>query len=120
MSQHLFVRRADSASQADVEALFDAGFRYAKQVNRIPLLRGMQFGYTVIPCLVVNHADEGLRRYAETRPRKHFSLFEFPVIVDLGSGTTHFYRQTAAWGAFFFSDIRAVVENGLVNAMTAV
>lgn len=117
LSQHVIVRSAESGSRAEAERLFDTGFQYAKKVNRIPLLRGLQFGYMVIPCLVLNHADESLVRYAESRPRKHWALFEFPVVVDLGAGTVHYYRQPAIWGAFFFTDMREVVEDGISRAL---
>ena len=55
ISQHVAVRDYADArpTVADAKALFDAGFRQAKKVNRVPLLRGMQFGYIVITCLVV-------------------------------------------------------------------
>ncbi len=119
LSQHVVVRCADSGTQADLEALFDAGFSHAKKVNRIPLLRGMQFGYMVIPCLVLHHADESVARYAESLPRKHWSLFEFPVVVDLNGDAVHYYRKTALWGAAFFSDMRRVVENTISPVLGA-
>jgi hypothetical protein len=103
LSQHVAVR--------DAKALFDAGFRQAKKVNRVPLLRGMQFGFMVIPCLVVETADKALIEYAESRPPKHWSLFEFPVVVDRSTGRTHYYNHTALWGAAFFSDMRKLAEH---------
>src|ERR1039458_2781142 len=47
LSQHVAVRdyAGAAATPADAKALFEAGFRQAKKVNRVPLLRGMQFGY---------------------------------------------------------------------------
>jgi len=134
LSQHVIVRyvedampaeaalqqrpsRRPGATRNDLMDLFDAGFRYAKLVNRIPLLRGMQFGYMVVPCLVLNRADADLVRYVESAPRKHWSLFEFPVVVDLDAGSVHYYRQTALWGAFFFSDMREIVENCITRAL---
>ncbi|HTC93813.1 MAG TPA: hypothetical protein VK699_10210 [Terriglobales bacterium] len=118
LSQHVAVRDyADMrATPMDAEALFEASFRQAKKVNRVPLLRGMQFGFMVIPCLIVANADQALVEYAERRPPKHFSLFQFPVVVDRSTGKTHYYKQTALWGAFFFSDMREVVERCIVAA----
>ena len=118
LSQHVAVcDYADrTATPADARSLFDAAFRRAKKVNRVPLLRGMQFGFMVIPCLVVASADPALVEYAESRPRKHWSLFEFPVVVDRGTGRTHYYRETAMWGAFFFSDMRELVRRCIVPA----
>jgi hypothetical protein len=101
-------------------AVCDYAFRQAKKVNRVPLLRGMQFGFMVIPCLVVASADAALVDYPESRPRKHWSLFEFPVVVDRGTGRTHYYDQTAMWGAFFFSDMRELVRRCIVPAANPV
>ena len=74
ISQHVLIRSAESATREDAEDLFDAGFRYAKKVNREPLSRGLQFGYMVIPCLVVSNVDDALVRYANRRPRKHWAF----------------------------------------------
>ena len=108
LSQHVAVRdyAGAAATPADAKALFEASFRQAKKVNRWPLLRGMQFGYMVLTCLVVETADRALIEYAESRPPKHRSLFEFPVVVDRSTGRTHYYNHTAIWGAAFFSDMR--------------
>jgi hypothetical protein len=118
LSQHVAVcdYAGRTATPADAQALFNAAFRQAKKVNRVPLLRGMQFGYMIIPCMVVASAGDDLIDYAESRPRKHWSLFEFPVVIDRGTGRTYYYRQTALWGAFFFSDMRELVEQCIVRA----
>jgi hypothetical protein len=112
LSQHVAVRDygATAASPADAKALFEASFRQAKKVNRWPLLRGMQFGYMVVTCLVVETADTALIEYAVSRPPKHWSLFEFPVVVERSTGRTHYYNHTALWGAAFFSDMRKLAE----------
>jgi hypothetical protein len=119
LSQHVAVRDYTDtpATPMDAEQLFDASFRQAKKVNHVPLLRGMQFGFMVIPCLIVASADRALVDYAEREPTKHWSLFQFPVVVDRGTGKTHYYKKTAFWGAFFFSDMREVVERCIVAAV---
>src|SRR5437016_2876516 len=55
LSQHVAVCDYSDrkATVSDAQALFEASFRRAKKVNWVPLLRGMQFGYMVVPCLVV-------------------------------------------------------------------
>ena len=119
LSQHVCVQDCGGTNPtpADAKALFDAGFRQAKRVNRVPLLRGMQFGYIVIPCLIVGSATPALIEYAERRPAKHWSLFEFPVVVDRVSGHTHYFKKSAMWGAFFFSDLRKLVERCIAPAV---
>lgn len=121
LSQHLCVqdRHGEDVTAADAADLFEACFRRAKAVNRVPLLRGMQFGYMIIPCLVLSNADPKLIAYAEGKPRKRWSLFEFPVVVDRFTHKIHYHRQTALWGALFVSDLRKLVERHVVAAADA-
>jgi len=110
MSQHLLIARMKNAQVDDMEQLFNTGFKFGKQINRVPLLRGMQFGYMIIPVIATSNPCKDLLEYAISQPRKHWSLFGFPVVLDLESGETHYYRKTSAWGAFFFSNMRDVIS----------
>jgi hypothetical protein len=109
-SQHVIVRQMDNARLPDIQDLFEAGFRYGKQVNKVPLPRGFQFGYMIIPVIVGADAEVAMVQYACASPRKHWSLFEFPVFVDTRTGQTYCFSGTAAWGAFFYSDMRRLVH----------
>jgi hypothetical protein len=111
ISQHLLLRHLPTATVADFHALFDSGFLYAKRVNRVPLVRGLQFGYMVVPCIAIDTATPDLIAFASSRPRKHWCIFEFPVLHDLSTGQTHYFQETAMWGAFFFSDMRSLAES---------
>jgi hypothetical protein len=115
LSQHLLLRHVATATASDFHALFDSGFRYAKSVNRVPLLRGLQFGYMIIPCIAVDSATPDLITFASSRPRKHWCIFEFPVLYDLSTGQTHYYHDTAMWGAFFFSDMRSLAQSSVAS-----
>lgn len=118
LSQHVavFDYTERAATTVDVQSLFDAAFQRAKKVNRVPLRPGMQFGYLVMPCLVVKSVGKALVEYAEGRPPKHWSVLEFPVVVDRSTGKVHFYNQTAVWGAFYFSDMRKLVRQCITSA----
>jgi hypothetical protein len=39
------------------------------------------------------------------------------ALVDRSAGQTHYYKETALWGAFFFSDMRELVERCIVAAV---
>ncbi len=110
LSQHVVVRHLDNARVQDMQELFEAGFQFGKRANRVPLLRGMGFGYMILPVIVGNSPDEALVQHVSACPRKHWSLFEYPVLIDLDGGRTCHYQGTAMWGAFFFSDMRRVVK----------
>jgi hypothetical protein len=111
ISQHLLLRHLSSATAADFYALFDSGFLYAKRVNRVPLLRGMQFAYMIVPCIAIDSVTPDLALFASSRPRKHWAIFEFPVLYDLSTGQAHYFHETAMWGAFFFSDLRSLTQS---------
>jgi len=117
LSQHIVVRQLDNANAQDVQELFEAGFRFGKQANWVPLLRGMQFGYMVIPIIVGTDPDSALVQYVSASPRKHWSLFEYPVVVDSRNCRTFHFQGTALWGAFFFSDMRRVVERYVTSSL---
>jgi hypothetical protein len=110
LSQHVLVRHCPTATISDLQAFFDAGYRYGMSANPVPLKRGIQFGYVIMPCLVVESCDPTLIQYACARPRKHWALFEFPVVHDLSTRRTHYFRQTPLWGAVYYSDMRKLAE----------
>ena len=115
LSQHILLRHLPNATNSDFQTLFDDGFLYAKRVNRIPLLRGIQFGYIVIPMIAVDSVTPEIIAFATSCPRKHWSLFEFPVLRDLSTDQTFCFQGTPAWGAFFFSDMRSLVKTAMAG-----
>jgi hypothetical protein len=110
LSQHILVAQIDNADSKSVEALFGAGFAYAKSVNRIPLPRGFQFGYIVLPVIITKTPNPELIRYVAKSPRKHWSLFELPIVVDADSGTASYFHGKALWGYAYFSDMLSVAR----------
>ncbi|HSY90993.1 MAG TPA: hypothetical protein VK812_06440 [Candidatus Binatus sp.] len=118
LSQHIVVQQLDKAKTQDIQALFESGFRFGKHANWIPLLRGMQFGYMIIPVIVGANPDGALVQYVSSSPRKHWSLFEYPVFVDSHNSETFSFQGTAVWGAFFFSDLRKVIEKYITSLPT--
>ena len=110
LSQHILVQQVDNATINDAEALFDVGFRFAKKANRVPLFRGLQFGFMVIPVLVGKSPDAALVKAVSQCPRKRWALFEYPVVVDLFLNEATYFTGKALWGAIFFSDMRRMAE----------
>jgi hypothetical protein len=119
LSQHIVARELDSGSAQDMQDLFEAGFRFGKRANRVPLLRGMQFGYMIIPVVIGVDPDSSLVEYVAGQPRKHWSLFEYPVLVDLRNRQTIHFKGTPIWGAFFFSDMRRLVEEYIASSVAS-
>ena len=108
-SQHIIVRTMDSPTVADIKNLFESGFRIGKKRNRPPLIRGLQFGYMIIPVVIAHVVTDQLRQYVSEQPPKRWSLMEFPVLCDAKSNDTFYFKGTPIWNALFFSDLRNVV-----------
>ena len=66
VSQHLLVSAREYVTVDDLQSLFDAGFKYAKSVNRLPLFRGMLFGYQIMPCIAAAVVDGAAIEYVST------------------------------------------------------
>jgi hypothetical protein len=115
-SQHLFLCHSNQATISDFQSLFEEGFLYAKQANRFPLLRGMQFDYWIVPFIAVDRVTPDLIAYATSRPRKHWSLVEFPVLYDLSTGQAHSFQKTPLWGGWYFSDLRSLTRSIIATA----
>jgi hypothetical protein len=116
ISQHVVIRRMENATVADMQALFQQGFRFGKKRNWIPLVRGLQLGYMVLPVIITANPRTELVQYAGAPPRKHWALFEFPIVVNETTGQADYFRGTPLWGAFFFSDMRSVAAKFIEGA----
>lgn len=110
LSQHIVVQTIDSPTVADIQSLFESGFRIGKKRNRVPLIRGLQFGYQIIPVVIANVVSDELRQHVSEQQPKRWCLMGFPVVCDATSNDTFYFKRTPMWGALFFSDLRNVVS----------
>lgn len=109
LSQHVVVTSIAHPRVADVDALFEPAFKIGKDRNRVPLLRGLQFGFMIVPVIIAEEVSDEVKRHVEQPPKKRWSLFEFPVVCRNSSTDTFYFRSTPMWGGFFFSDLRELV-----------
>ncbi len=109
LSTHIVVLEKDDAKPSDIDNLFDIGFKLAKKINWIPLLRGMQFGYVVIPLIVGRDPDSDLLLYAALTPKAHFALFGFPVVVDLTRYQVAFFEGYKKLGGMMWPIMQKIV-----------
>lgn len=112
ISQHIFARYSYEPTVEEMQRFYEAGLEYAQQHNQVPLLRGMNFGYMIIPCLIMEHEElvvdplappiptvESSKRtrlsimqYVAGPPRPHFAITELPVLYGLYSDKAHYYQ----------------------------
>lgn len=109
-SQHVFITQMEDPSIADLKNIFEAGFEYVKKRNHFPLVRGLQFGYLIIPCIVSHSVNEDLKEFVSQQHKKHWARFDFPVVHDLDKNQTYYFRESFAWGLLFFSEARNIVS----------
>lgn len=106
------VRLDDSIDAARFTAFSAACFQAA--VERTGGVRGLGSSGVCFAVTVTPHADPTLVAAVErTPPRKHWSSFEFPVLVDLGANTVTFHRQRVLWGAAYVGRFRRDAERWL-------
>lgn len=111
LSHHVVIRELAQPTVQDFYDLFEVGFKLGKSSRRIPWLRGMQFGYVIIPVVVAEVVSDEVREYVCKAPVNRWCLFEFPVIYDLRTADACCFQDTNLWGAFFFPELRGVVRH---------
>lgn len=109
MSVHVVVLENDSARPHDIDNLFDIGFKFAKRINKIPLLRGMQFGYVVMPLIIGKVLDRETLLYAATSPSYRFALMEFPIVIDLMQCRVVFFEGFTKVGSAVLPSVQDIV-----------
>ncbi|MGH8225466.1 MAG: hypothetical protein ACRER1_04860 [Gammaproteobacteria bacterium] len=108
-STHIVIMEKDEAKPHDIDNLFDSGFKLAKRINHVPLLRGMQFGYVVMPLIIGKNPDAESLLYAASAPVPHFGLAEFPVVVDLTRQQVAFYEGATKMGGAIWPSMQKIV-----------
>jgi len=114
ISQHLLIARIENAQIDDMRQLLETGYKFGKQITRVPFYLRFQLSYMIIPVIATSNPDKDLLEYAIAQPNVSLTtplgILEYPVVLDLESGETHYRRKRSFVGAFFFSDMRNVVS----------
>lgn len=101
------VGTAETASQA--RAFSEAAFEHGLSLkSRFP--RGVGGNLVVYP-VVVSETD--LADWVQQYDPKHWSSFEFPVVVDPTEGTVDYYESTPWWGRIYYKGFRETAETTL-------
>jgi hypothetical protein len=111
-TQTVFVFNAVSdVDGKQFQELSSASFEFARTSSTPFLPRG--FGRMVLcySVVVTSTVDEQTRKtlVANDAP-KHWSAFEFPVIIDAETGRLSHFEGTPAWGAAYYRGFRKRLE----------
>lgn len=65
------------------------------------LPRGFQNGIVSFSVLACDNPSPDAIAFATARPKKHFSAFEVPILVDLSAERIYYYNGEMVWGAMY-------------------
>mgnify|MGYP001108474121 CR=1 FL=1 len=84
-----------------IEEFSTSGYKYSIKNNR-GWPRGIQSGVGSIAILQGENIDYSAVEFCRKFPKKHWSVFEIPVLFDLNTKTTIKYSNKPLWGAMYF------------------
>jgi hypothetical protein len=109
---------SDVHSQAGSDQLRTFGAEIVRSAlkgkSRIP--RGLGSSLVVYPVLVTDGVSDELRRFASSYAPKHWSILEFPVVVEPGAGSMVLVEKTPVWGAAYYRKTRREAQDLLAPA----
>lgn len=71
--------------------------------NKKGLPRGLQNGIVSYSILASENIDPSAITFVSKKPKKHYSAFEMPIIVDLSKNELYYYKDKIVWGALYDS-----------------
>jgi len=105
-----FVSYINKIDLYDIDNYSSICTKYALK-NYKGLPRGIQNGVSSFNVLVSENVTEEAIKFATSRPKKHFSLFEIPIIYDLANKKIYYYKNTPIWGSIYYNYFRQYIEN---------
>ncbi len=88
--------------------------KYALENRNSALPRGFGGSLLSIPVLVSDDFSEDLKMWTEKHlMEKHWSAFEFPVLVSPKAKRIYYCRKTPVWGWAYYRGFRKYVEQEL-------
>lgn len=99
-------------SQIDIDDIINYSstcLNYALKIYK-GLPRGFQNGVSTFNVLVSENVTDEAKKFAITRPKKHFAAFEIPIIVDLSNENIFYYKDTPMWGGLYYRYFREFIN----------
>ena len=108
-----FIKFSDIISLNQLEDYSSACLAYARK-NKKGLPIGFQNGIVCNNVLVSESVNDSVISFVTSRPKKHFCVFEMPIIFDLSKNKLFFYNGEIVWGVMYQSFIKDYI-NGKFN-----
>lgn len=104
-----FISYRNHISKEIIEEYSKICFEYSiKNYKGLP--RGLQNAVVSFTILASENIEEDAIKFAQERPRKHFSAFEMPIIYDLNKKRLYYYGHTPVWGMIYYKYFREYIE----------
>lgn len=81
--------------------------------NARGLPRGLNNGVVSLNVIIAEQVSPEAIAFAQTRPPKHYSAFEMPIVYDLSSGEVYYYRDKTVWGVMYTKYIESYIQQNL-------
>lgn len=85
--------------------LFEFAYSHRKG---IPI--GLGGSLIVYPLLVTNSVSFDLASFLKSYTPKHYSAFEFPVVMDFNTESLYYLEATPLWGSLYYAGFRKEVH----------
>ena len=91
-----------------------ASFQFANKNKEVPLPNGLFVATFCFAVAITEDLHPQTAEYvANTTPEKHWSAFEFPVVMDVAQKNLVYFSKTPVWGAAYFAGFRRMIEANL-------
>jgi len=104
-----FISYTNKIDADDIISYSDACVGYSLR-NYKGLPRGMQNGISTFNVLVSENVSKEAIKFATARPKKHFALFEMPIVFNLTNEKIYYYKDTPIWGSMYYKYFREYIE----------
>jgi hypothetical protein len=98
----------------NIEEFSRQSYLYAKGARKSKLPVGLFGGLYVVPVALVDNITDSVRKVIETKDHSKLFSLEYPIIIDVTTGTRIFLRNSSKAGPLSYFGIR-----GLANRVTA-
>ena len=113
----VFLFETSNLNQDEAVKLTDAARAFAT-ANKGGLPAGLQTGSLAMPVFIADGDAGAAKEWAWTgRPKKHWGVFEWPIVIETGTGDVAYCDDRGLWGAAYVPTARRIVEEHVVGAV---
>ena len=105
-----FITYSETISKAQMEEYSSICTDYAR-ANKKGLPIGFQNGIVSNNIIVAESVDDDAIAFVTARPKKHYCVFEMPIIYDLSKGVLYSYTGEIIWGRAYQSFMKKYIAD---------